>query len=256
MYRFFLAIAFVCLVGVVALPTVEFTANQSTQQAYAQQRPIQAPEERIPLTNDESDTIELEIVAPREVAAGDLVVLSVESNAVSYEWIVLPSTDNFLVIDGGRRAVFSARDENRDVDYTFVCAAAKGDKVKVTHITIRVKGGATSAVSSKVRALCEKVDDSPTKKGEAQRLSQSFLNVVVEMQKNPAMSVKEIGLMTRAQNQLALGDKMVAWTPFAEGLKDMLYQMAKAGELKSVDDHIKVWKEIADTLRAYGDSPQ
>jgi len=69
------------------------------------------------------NSIHLVIDAPTKVKAGDLVVLSVEeSNAASFEWIVLPSTDNFLVIDQGRRAVFSCGEAG---EFIFHCSSRK-----------------------------------------------------------------------------------------------------------------------------------
>jgi hypothetical protein len=254
----FLALLFACLAGLITSPAVDFAAIPTTKQAKAQRILTQDSVPDVVLTDDEAVVTEVEevtlaIVAPAKVNAGDLVVLSVESNAVNFEWIVLPSTDNFLVIDGGQRAVFSSGIPG---EYTFICAAARADRVKVTYFKIQVIGGERSIVSSKVLALCEKVDDSPTKVGEAHRLSQSFLDVVVAMQDSKLTTPLEIAKATRAQNKLALGDRMSAWSPFATGLADLLGQLAGDGKLKTVDDHIKVWKEIADSLRAYADSPQ
>jgi hypothetical protein len=257
----FLALVFACLAGFVALPAVDIAAVPTTQQAKAQRMLTQDPvltQADVVLTNEDAEVTEnegvtLEIVAPAKVNTGDLVVLSVDSNAATFEWIVLPSTDNFLVIDEGHRSVFSSGVPG---EYTFICAGAKDNRVKVTYFKIQVVGTDQSVVSSKVRALCEKVDDSPTKVGETHRLSQSFLNVVVDMRANPNMKPGEIALETREQNKLALGDRISAWQPFADGLAELLGQLHKAGKLATVDDHIKVWMEIAETLRAYADSPQ
>lgn len=187
--------------------------------------------------------IELSLKAPQEVSPGDLVVLSVEeSNATSFEWIVLPSTSNFLVIDAGRRAVFSATEG----EFIFIIAAAKEDQVQVIHHKVSITGP-VNGIASVIFALCEQVDPP---RDDVVRLAQSFLSVASAMEQGTWTPV-EIAKATKISNQAALGQSAEDWTPFAKGLATKLGQMAAEGELQTTADHITLWKEIAAALHRW-----
>lgn len=245
MKRLSLALLLSCLVGLVAyLPTADFAAFSSAQQHKVERTLTQAP------TTPEIVEVDLslEMVAPTKVKVGDLVVLSVEeSNAVNFEWKVLPSTDNFLVIDRGRRAVFSSGNPG---EFTFVVAAAKQDQVAVIIHKIQVIGEARSDFASQVVALCEKVA-SPSKRDDVLLLSQSFASVAIAMEQGKLSTPAEIAEATRQSNQQALGERLSDWEPFAKGLAALLFDLNKAGKLSTPDEHVAIWKEISTVLRAY-----
>jgi len=250
MKRFSIALLFCCLVGLVACPTADFAAISSAQQQAISRTITQDPV--VPDEPADPNEITLVIDAPLKCKAGDLVVLSVEgSNAASFEWIVLPSTDNFLVIDEGRRAVFSCGESG---EFIFIVAAAKGDQVKVLYHKLVVAGPPkpTDGISSIVVALCDKIV-SPTKRDDVMRLSQSFSSVAAAMQQGGEWTAVDIAKATRMSNQDALGERLSDWNSFASGLAKALGQMNKDGKLVSTEDHINTWKEIASTLRAYAD---
>lgn len=193
------------------------------------------------------------IKAPAKVKAGELVVISVEtSNATSFSWKVVPETNNFLVIEDGRRAVFSA---GADGQFMFIVAAAKGDTVDVkTHIVTVVGApapGPASDLNAKVASWCAKVE-SPSKRDEAVKLAQSFLSVSAVI--STGMSPADIVEATKKANADALGDNINNWLPFLEGLQAELKSQATAGQLADGAAHAKAWRAIGEALKTYAES--
>ena len=187
--------------------------------------------------------------APAEVRIGQLVVIDVSaSNASSFDWQVVPETQNFIVIDEGRRAVFSSETAG---DYLFVVGAAKGETVDVASHRIRVgSGGAqpTANIASKVPDWCGKVQ-SPSKRDEALRLSQSFASVAAIV--TPSMQASDIVAATVKSNRDALGSNIKNWEPFLAQLQVELEARVADGSLSNADSHIKAWREISQALAEY-----
>jgi len=193
------------------------------------------------------------IKAPAKVKAGELVILSVEtSNATAFTWQVVPATKDFLVIDEGRRAVFS---HGASGSFMFIVAAAKGDTVDVkTHI-VSVTGptnvGPGTDLTAKVASWCVKIE-SPTKRDEALKLAQSFLSVSAVI--STGMTPADIVEATKKSNQDALGSNINLWLPFLEGLQLELKAQAAAGQLADAEAHAKAWRAIGEALKTYAES--
>lgn len=209
----------------------------------------------IPVTPEPADPNAAKVVikAPASVKAGDLVVLDVSgSNAMSFAWKVVPETANFLVIDGGKRAVFS---NGTGGDFLFIVSAAKGDTVDVKTHTVKVDGPdgtpAPTDIASKVAAWCEPVE-SPTKRDEALKLAQSFSSVAAVI--TPAMTPEDIGEATKKSNRDALGENVTKWEPFLISLMGELQSQAEAGNLPDTEAHAKAWRSIAEGLKRYADT--
>lgn len=186
--------------------------------------------------------------APDKAKIGQLVVLDVsDSVAASFKWELRTKTTNFLVIDGGKRAVFTAETGG---EYTFVIAAAKGDTIDVVIHTIKVAGSATPGddLQTKVSSWCEPVQ-SPTKRDDAMKLSQSFssLSAVIK----PEMTPEDIIEATKQSNRDALGENLKNWTPFLDGLGSEMTKLSAAGKLNDGESHKRVWKAIAEALGEY-----
>ena len=187
--------------------------------------------------------------APDKAKVGQLVVLDVsESVAANFKWVLNSKTTNFLVIDGGKRAVFSAEAGG---DFTFVVAAAKGDTVDVVIHTIKVAGGPASPTDdlpTRVASWCGGVE-SPTKRDDALKLAQSFssLSAVITTE----MAPEDIMEATKKSNRDALGDNLKHWTPFLDGLGAEMTKLSAAGQLNDAESHKRVWKTIAESLDDY-----
>lgn len=190
--------------------------------------------------------------APDKAKVGQLVVLDVsDSIATSFRWELRTKTTNFLVIDGGKRAVFTAEVGG---EYTFVIAVAKGDTVDVAIHTVKVTGGApslTDDLPTRVASWCEAVQ-SPTKRDEAMKLAQSFSSISAII--TPAMTPEDIIQATKDSNRDALGENLKHWTPFLDGLGAEMTKLSAAGQLNDADSHKKVWKAIAEALGGYAKS--
>lgn len=190
--------------------------------------------------------------APNKARLGELVVLDVtESNATSFKWRLHQKTKNFLVIDGGKRAVFSAEAGGT---YTFVIAGAKNDSVDVKIHTIRVDGGPAEPsddIAAKISSWSEPVN-SPTKKDDAVRLAKSFMTVAGDIKADTTPA--EIVEATKKSNRVALGDNLKYWEPFLIELQKELQVAAQAGKLPDAMAHADMWQKIADGLTQYADT--
>lgn len=243
MKRFVVAL-FVCLLMAgISAPAPSYTAALGGETALKQaitQEPV-----------DAADVAELVVEGPTKVKAGDLVVISVEkSRAASFKWIVLPSTDNYLVIDGGKRVVFSS---GVGGEFRFIVACSLGDTCDVAVHTVTVKGEAATPadnLASRIASWCDQIQ-SESKRDECLALAQSFSSVALVMEGGTLTTPGEIVKATFKSNQDALGDSLEAWTPFRQGLAKELGSMAEKGSLPDTESHIKVWKAIASALREY-----
>lgn len=207
------------------------------------------------------------ITAPKEVKLGKLVVLDVsESTGNKFKWMVVPETEDFLVIDDGRRAVFSSGVPG---EYMFIVACAAGDSVDVKKHIVRILGISppppidpidpvnppnpihiTSELGKKVTSWCEKVQ-SPTRSSEARQLAGGFESVASQIDAGILTSAYEIIQSTTDANKGALGDRLQVWIPFLRGLQSELEQRADDGTLVSPAQHSVAWKEIAKGLRYF-----
>jgi hypothetical protein len=194
------------------------------------------------------------IKAPTSVPAGTLVVLDVSgSNATNFAWKVVPETPNFMVIDGGKRAVFSGTGG----EYLFIVCGGKGDTVDIKTHSIVVDGPivppgppSPADIAAKVAKWCEPVD-SPTKRDDALKLAQSFSSVAAVI--SPVMTPADIVDATRKSNQDALGSNVERWEPFLRSLQAELKSQAEAGLLPDTEAHAVAWRSVADGLKQYAD---
>jgi hypothetical protein len=195
------------------------------------------------------------LTAPAEVQAGELVVLDVsESSATSYVWKVLPESKDFLVIDGGKRAVFS---HGSSGTFLFIVSVAKGDTVDVKTHSMKVNGPdgppAPANLSSKIAGWCENVK-SPTKRDDALKLGQSFRSVSSTIAAGVITTPADIVAATKRSNQEALGANVKHWEPFLTALQAELKAQAEAGNLPDSEAHVKAWRSIGDGLNKYAES--
>lgn len=233
--------------AIVIVPTIYFAASDSDAH-FPADAPVAA------------DTANVVIKAPASIKVGQLVVLDAsESTAASFQWQVVPPTDNFQVIDGGKRAVFSTSIDETADDYMFIVAVAKGDAVALKTWRIEVTGRTTSATVSdaglvnKVAQWCQAVT-SPTKREDLTKLAQSFSSVA-EAAKSTTMTPDAMVQATTQSNLKALGaDNLKNWSPFFTSLQEELKSLDTAGKLPDGVAHIQAWEQIADGLTKYAAS--
>ncbi len=195
-----------------------------------------------------SNQAKLIITGVSEAQVGDLVVISVEdSNAASFKWMVTPSTDNILVIDDGKRIVFSSGVLGK---YNFTVACALGDTVDLASHTVDIVSPAEplSELESKITSWCELINSS-NKRDECLALSQSFSSIGTMIEAGKLLTPDEIVAATSLSNKAALGDSLELWQPFRDGIVKHLTEIAGEGKLSDPASHTKVWMEIAEALR-------
>jgi len=207
----------------------------------AQDKPVDKPVVKAEITID----------GETEASVGDLVVLSVEqSKATSFKWIMIPESDNFLVIDDGKRAVFSSGVGGQ---FQFVVACALNDTCDVIVHTLVIDGEPVTPVDSLTRRLkgyCDQID-SATKKDDCLKLAQSFSSIALIADQGKLTTIEEIIEATFNSNQDALGSSLDDWLPFRNGLATELKTLAENGQLPDVQAHIDMWKKISSTLKEY-----
>lgn len=216
--------------------------------------------------NLDGDEAEVIIAAPEEVKLGKLVVLDVsQSVGNKFEWMVVPETEDFLVIDEGRRAVFSSGVPG---EFMFIVACAVNDSVDVKRHIVRVIGvtppppppnppqppvNPSTALSKKVGTWCTTIQ-SPSRSGDAIKLAGAFEAVAAQIDAGTLVQPYDIITSTTEANRAALGEQLQAWIPFLRSLQAELEQRADDGLLVTPTQHSAVWKEIAKGLRYFASS--
>jgi hypothetical protein len=187
------------------------------------------------------------LVAPSECRVGELVRLDVsESTADSFKWALVPDSEDFLVYDGGKRAVFSARVEG---DHRFIVACAKDGTVDVMTFTIRVLGPPPMPMSD---SLAEWIPfwnwSAGLPREEAEMLAASFEAIAarVDELEEPVQWIKA----TAEANRKVLGDRIDAWGPMLDKIGAALLERAEIGALTTPEEHAAVWLEVAQGLRS------
>jgi hypothetical protein len=184
--------------------------------------------------------------APSTARVGELVRFDVsDSVADSFEWLVVPPSQDFEVYAEGRKAVFSARMEG---EYQFIVACAKDGTVDVIQHVVRVIGPPPMPTDE---SLADWIPfwaftmNLPT--DGAQDLAQSFEDVAARAEelKEPQDWIKA----TAEANRAALGDKLAIWKPILNKIGEVLLKKAQSGELMTPEQHKTLWLEIASGLR-------
>ena len=185
------------------------------------------------------------LVAPAEVAPSQLVILDAgESTADSITWSCEPKTANWLVIDNGRRAVFSGASG----EYLFIVAAAKGGSVDVKTHRIKITEGAPDeSLKAKIAEWAEPIQ-SPSKRDDLIRLSQSFASIASAVEVG-GLSPENILAATKTSNQAALGANAAYWQPLFNELT--AYLQADAENLTDAPSLAAKWREISAALAEY-----
>lgn len=217
-----------------------------------------------------------EIHAPDEVGSGQLVVLTARGSADSYRWQIIPDTNSFLVIEGGRRAVFSHGDAGT---FLVVLAAARGGEVAVKTHSLRVSPRSrpqpvepapkpADSLSRKVADWCDAVE-LPSRRRDAGILADSFLAIARDLEEGKLKApeewdpqsdevhrwVEQLSAWTSAANEAALGMSYEAWRPFFVSLNAELDSMSAEGKLAGLDAHVDAWRAIGQSLRQYSQGP-
>jgi hypothetical protein len=202
------------------------------------QDPMPAPEE--------DGEAKIVLVAPDSARVGELVRFDVSASvADSFEWLLVPPSQDFEVYDAGRRAVFSARVAG---EYRFIIACAKNGTVNVITHVVKVLGPPAQPATD---SLAEWIPfwlwtyDLP--RAEKTALAASFEEVAARI--DELKTAEDWIKATAESNRKALGPSIDNWGPMLDKIGAALLKMAQDGRLMTPEQHQKVWLEIADGLR-------
>lgn len=182
------------------------------------------------------------------VAVGELVRL--EGDGQATVWTIEPAVSDFVSYgNDNEKCAVSFRVPGRYIIYqsrlrdkTFA-----GETVEVVRVVINVGESATPVLVSDWDSKFSAwgiVD-----KAEAGKLSKAFASVANDVDSQVAAGTlvgpDRILLLTKNANQSALGNRTEQWRPFFDKLNAELGVMAESGQLQTMADHVRVWREIS-----------
>ncbi len=171
---------------------------------------------------------------------GQLIVIDASaSTATTLTWTILPHTDNFRVIGGGK-AIFTSNGEEKE--YTIIITGwLNGVAAQWIH-TISLGYDSNIAVTElQERVISWLPVDRTTL--ETAKLAQAFNSIARIIENGTLNSADEIVEATAWSTSDALGDEIDKWKPFLKSLQEYL-------EESPPDNHAIVWREIARALEA------
>jgi hypothetical protein len=196
----------------------------------------------------------ISLAAPDKAGVGELVVLdATQSTATSFKWMIYPQTPNFLVIDGGKRAIFS---EGHPGVYNIYLSGANGGEVDSIVQSITVGNSPTPSptptpqpvdIGTMVKGWVTLVTD-PNVKTESAALGSSFKSVAAQIRAGVLTTPDVIIKSTAVANNDALGNSASAWKPFFEKLQAELKSRSAAGTLTTPEQHALLWDAIGNGL--------
>ena len=183
--------------------------------------------------------------APSKARVGELVRFDVsESVADSFEWLLVPQTQDFEVYDSGRKAVFSARTKG---EYQFIVACAKGGTVDViTHKVVIIGPPATPTTNSLTEWIPVWMWEQQLPQDEVLLVADNFEKI---SNRNDLNKPEDWIKATSELNQETLGDSLDAWKPMLNKIGKALHKRAEEGSLTTPEEHRAAWMEVAEGLR-------
>lgn len=204
---------------------------------------------------------ELVISAPDQVYVGDLVEVDASSSqGESYKWQVVGVKDgNFRVIDAGTRVLIAADKAGEIVVHVAGVVAGKVDlKTRVIQVlkagesvvdkAVEVADKVAETIKDKVKQAIDalKVE----RKSESQAaLADSFETVAKMIDLGAIETPQDVVKYTKELNTKALGDDAAQWKPVMTLIEKHVGSLAKSGDLQTLPQHAKVWRDIAALIR-------
>ena len=200
------------------------------------------------------DTIEIEV--------GELGILdATKSKGVSFVWECIPKGLNVQVYADGRKLMFSSAQVGT---YTCIVSSAYNDYIDQKLVTVIVHpinydpdaptpgpappGPDDGTLMSKVHIWAQSVR-SLGKVSEAKALAEAFDRVAVQIEAGTVTTTEGVQEATRKATQAALGPFASDWKSFLDNLQTYIKIEKRRGVLVTVEDHVRVWREIAAALK-------
>lgn len=233
----------VLLILALALLTTPLCEAESYRQDARTPAPQVVPQPNTPAGPSEN-VAKVVLTTPPAASVGELVRLDASgSAAASFKW--LAPTSDFEVIDGGRRAIFSARKAG---EYQFTLAVALADTVDVQTFTIRVEGPLAPPTTDSLEDwVAYWKSEMSLPKPQLEALAASFEQISGQMTvlAKPEAIIKA----TAEANRAALGADLPQFVPLLQKIQAALQKKAQSGQLTTPEQHTAVWQEIARGLR-------
>ncbi len=206
------------------------------------------------------------IILPTEIEinVGELGQLdATKSNGVSFIWRCIPEGLNVQIYSDGKKLMFSS---GKIGEYICVVSSAYNDEVdqKVVKVIVHPRNYdpdnpnptppapgpivPDGTLHGNILAWSQSVR-SPGKVMEAAALARGFDAVAVQIEAGTLITADDVQNATRTATNSALGSSKVQWTPFLNNLQAYLKKEKLRGTLVTVEDHVKIWREIANGLR-------
>jgi len=213
----------------------------------------QHKQETVQVESSTVDTggVELHVSAPAIVSVGDLVEVNADKSlASSFSWKVSGVKDgNYRVVDQGRRLLLAADSAGT---ITINVAGALEGSVALHSLTIQV--GKSSPPVNKHATLADKVQLAINDCGLIQHgdqrnaLADAFRSVAVMIDSKALTDTSAIIKATKSMTKEALLPDEEKWQPVVALLEGFVADTAKAGKLKTMEDHANLWREIAKSI--------
>lgn len=204
-----------------------------------------------PIAGQDAEPTEagLKLRAPDMCEVGELVRFDVsESTVDGITWQILPYTEDFEVIEDGRRAFFSARAESAGGTFLIMVAGAKDGQAFLLHHTIAVAGQpgppVPETLAIRVTSWAKKVADYEKRKDHAMALAGVFRKLA----EADDVKVEQMIEATATANSAILGADLDKWMPFLEALGKELDAYVEADQLTTKEQYKEIWNQIAEGL--------
>ncbi len=192
--------------------------------------------------DEPTDAPGLVLLAPDTCDIGQLVRLDArESRVDTITWAIIPETDDFEVVDGGRRAFFSSRVGG---EFLIILAGANGGVPFLMYQKLTVTGSDRKAVNNPAltKMVSKWVDMIPEYKG---REAHVAAIAAVFRQPTEGVDIDSILDATARAATAIVGKDKSKWIPFMERLGNELDRMSDAGELNTREQYVVAWVQIA-----------
>lgn len=198
-----------------------------------------------PTVNDGQVDMQLIVKAPETCVVGEMVTIdATASNCDTFEWKVIPETNNFRVITNGQEALFCASAPGK---FIFVIGGTRdGILMPLKDITVIVEASIASPLIIPDDAFTIKVKSwLPTNIDPVilEKLAKSFERVASANHKDVASLVKTTALSNRG----ILGPQLEMYKPFLVAFSVHLKTNYTEA---TIDKHVELWFNLAATLRS------
>jgi hypothetical protein len=183
----------------------------------------------------------------KTVQVGELVRVDLrDSDLTGIDIDILPSSKDFEIIDGGKRAYFSSRVGG---EYLVLIAGAKEGSAALGYFRIIVKcKSAPTPATQEVARLCEDwIALVEEYEGKNEHIA-AVAGVFRKLADKQDVKVENMLEATAVANSAILGDSLDRWLPFFDKLGGQLDEYGKQGKIKSRDDYRQTWLAISDGI--------